>query len=85
MYQQGHWSVLSVDNIKWNTIILSQINQSQTARLHKRFHVNVQKSISHHKYKCNVAVMKTGLTRMYVVKIQYFHEYPDVLPKPVTH
>ena len=41
-----------------------------------RFHVNVQKSISHHKHESYVAVTETGLTRMIVMKIRYFHVSP---------
>ena len=33
------------------------------------FHVNVQKLSSHHKHECNIAVKKTGLMRMYGMKI----------------
>ena len=29
--------------------------------------------------------MKTGLMRVIVMKIRYFHEYPDILSEPVTH
>ena len=35
--------------------------------------------------ECNVGATKTGLTRMTVMKIRYFHEYSDFLPEPVTH
>ena len=48
------------------------------------FHVNVQKQISDHKHESYTAVTKTGLKRMIVMKIRYFHEYPDLLLKPVT-
>ena len=35
--------------------------------------------------ECNIGAMKTELTRMVVMKIRYFPEYPDILPEPVTH
>ena len=50
-----------------------------------RFRINVQNLFPITNFKCNTAAMKIGLMRMIVMKIPYFHEYPDILPKPVTH
>ena len=73
----GHWEACLGILGKWYVAL------SIWPVLYDQFHVNVQKSISHHKHECNIGAAKTGLTRMYVMKIQYFHEYPDLLPKPV--
>ena len=50
-----------------------------------RFHVNVQKSISHHKHESYAGATKTGLMRIIVMKIRYFHGHTEILPEPLTH
>ena len=69
------------ENQKWLKFIQNRI----FILAYDRFHGNVQKSISHHKHKSYIAVAKTGLTRMIVMKIQYFYGYTEILPEPVTH
>ena len=74
-----------MDFYRNETKVLTGALRVKTVLIYDRFCINVEKLISHHKHECNVAATKTSLMRMIVMKIRYFHEYPDILPEPMTH